>query len=111
MLKKMMVGALLLSSMAGAQVAFAQDLTFTLINKTKGTVTYFHASPTNVDQWEDDILGDKVLKPGQSIKITIADGRRNCKYDMRFEFDEADGLEDLEDTQNLCEMGSYTLHQ
>lgn len=107
----MMVGALLLSSMAGAQVAFAQDLTFNLINKTKGTVTYFHASPTNVDQWEDDILGDKVLGPGQSIKFEahvvfavttpIRDG----------DFDEADGLEDLEDTQNLCEMGSYTLHQ
>lgn len=45
------------------------------------------------------------------MKITIADGRRACKYDMRFEFTEDSDFEDMEDTQDLCAMGSYTIHQ
>jgi hypothetical protein len=95
---------------AGASHA-ADDLVFTLINKTKGTLERFYTSPEGVDNWEEDVFGDDVLEPGQSIKITIRDGRRTCKYDMRFEFSEDSKLEDMEDTQDFCKMGTYTLHQ
>ncbi|MGA1830332.1 hypothetical protein [Rhizobium wenxiniae] len=96
--------ALILS--VGASRA-ADDLVFTLINKTSGTLERFYTSPTGVDNWEDDVFGDDVLEPGDSMKITIADGRRTCKYDMRFEFTEDSNFEDMEDTQDLCAMGSY----
>lgn len=100
--------ALVLS--VGASQA-ADDLVFALINKTSGTLERFYTSPTGVDNWEDDVFGDDVLEPGESMKITIADGRRTCKYDMRFEFTEESSFEDMEDTQDLCAMGSYTIHQ
>ncbi|MDR6818785.1 hypothetical protein J2X76_003967 [Neorhizobium sp. 2083] len=95
---------------AGASHA-ADDLVFTLINKTKGTLERFYTSPEGVDNWEEDVFGDDVLEPGQSVKITIRDGRRACKYDLRFEFSEDSKLEDMEDTQDICKMDTYTLHQ
>lgn len=88
--------------------AYAEDLVFTLKNKTNSVVNNFHASPVGVDNWEDDIFGRDALGAGESMKITISDGRSVCTYDMRFEF-QGDDLEDMEDTQNLCEMGEYTI--
>nr|WP_249407518.1 hypothetical protein [Rhizobium sp. CFBP 8752] len=89
----------------------ASDLVFTLKNRTSGTLERFYTSPVGVDDWEEDVFGKDVLEPGESIEITIADGRRVCKYDLRFEFTEDSGLEDLEDSQDLCKMGSYTIHE
>jgi len=91
--------------------AQADDLVFTLKNATKSTLERFYTSPSGVDDWEDDVFGQDVLEPGQSVEITIADGRRVCNYDMRFEFTEDSNLDTTEDTQDLCKMGSYTIHE
>lgn len=93
-----------------AGASHAEDLVFTLKNGTNSVLNNFHASPVGVDQWEDDIFGQDVLEPGQSMQITIADGRDVCKYDMRFEF-QGDELETTTDTQDLCELGEYTIHE
>lgn len=93
-------------TVAGA--AQADDLVFSLKNGTNSVLNAFYTSPVGVDGWEDDVFGKKALGPGETMEITIADGRRVCKYDMRFEF-QGDELEDLEDTQNLCELGEYTI--
>ena len=70
-----------------------------------------YTSPVGVNDWEDDVFGKDVLEPGESIDITIADGRSVCKYDMRFEFSEDSNLDTTEDTQDLCELGAYTIHE
>lgn len=95
--------------LAFSGAAAADDLTFKLINKTKGVLTHFYTSPVGVSDWEEDVFGDDVLGSGESVEITIADGRRSCKYDMKFTFDEESGLEEMTDTQDLCEMGTYTI--
>ncbi|MBY2921449.1 hypothetical protein HF259_08360 [Rhizobium leguminosarum] len=89
----------------------AEDLTFKLINGTNSVLTRFYSSPTGVDDWEEDVFGENVLDPDETMDITIADGRTVCKYDMRFEFEEGSDLETTEDTQDLCAMGSYTIHE
>ena len=91
--------------------SYAEDLVFTLKNGTDSTLTRFYTSPSGVNDWEDDVFGEDTLEPGQSVKITIADGRAVCKYDMRFEFDEESDLDTTEDTQDLCKMGSYEIHE
>lgn len=96
---------------AFAPAAQAEDLEFTLTNDTSAVIMFFHASPTGVDEWEDDVLGSEVIGPGESVSVTIADGRDVCEYDMRFEFDEESGLEVLEDTQDLCALGAYTVEE
>ncbi|CAN7497364.1 hypothetical protein [Rhizobium leguminosarum] len=96
---------------ASAVSSHAEDLTFKLINGTTSVLTRFYSSPTGVDDWEEDVFGENVLDPGETMNITIADGRTVCKYDMRFEFEEDSNLATTEDTQDLCAMGSYTIHE
>ncbi|MCB5201075.1 hypothetical protein LH464_01115 [Neorhizobium sp. T786] len=91
--------------------AKAEDLVFTLKNATNSVLTHFYSSPVGVQEWEDDVFGQDVLNPGESIEITIADGRAVCTYDMKFEFEEGSDLDTTTDTENLCEMGSYTIHE
>jgi hypothetical protein len=89
-----------------AAPAFAEDLVFTLSNNTSADLQEFYTSPADVNNWEEDVLGTDMLGAGSSAQVTIADGRTQCNYDMRFVF--TDGSE-LEDTADLCETGSYTL--
>lgn len=88
----------------------AEDLVFTLTNGTHSVLNNFYTSPVGVNAWEDDVFGDQVFEPGDSMEITIADGRSVCDYDMRFEF-QGDELDTTTDTQNLCELGEYTIHE
>jgi hypothetical protein len=95
--------------LGSGSTAQAEDLVFTLKNDSKSTLERFYTSPVGTDDWEDDVFGDDTLGPGESIEITIGDGRTVCKYDMRFEFTADSDLENMEDTQDLCAMGSYTV--
>jgi len=92
-------------------VAKADDLVFDLKNGTNSVLTHFYTSPVGVNNWEGEVFGQQVLNPGETIEITIADGRRVCKYDMRFEFQESDDLDTTTDTQNLCELSTYTIEE
>lgn len=87
--------------------AQTEDLVFTLTNGTSSMLTEFYVSPVGVRNWEEDILDVDMLAPGESVEITIADGRSVCDYDMRFEFDADFDLDTTEDTQDLCELGEY----
>lgn len=87
-------------------VASADDLIFMLDNQSSYTIVEFYASPTDVNDWEDDILGQSILEAGDAARVTIADGREQCEYDLRIVFDDGDVLEDSTD---LCETGSYTV--
>ena len=104
----LMASAVVLCVSAPAQ---AEDLVFSLKNGTNSVLTRFYTSPVGVNEWEDDVFGQDVLNPGESIEITIADGRDVCKYDMTFEFEQGSNLDTTTDTQDLCEMGSYTIHE
>lgn len=90
-------------------VSQAEDLIFELKNNTSGTIERFFTSPVGVNNWEEDVFGDDVIEPGESMEITISDGRSVCEYDMRFEFTADSNIETLEDRQDLCAMGSYTI--
>lgn len=88
----------------------AEDLVFTLKNETNSVINAFHTSPVGEENWEEDVFGSETLAPGEVAEITIQDGRRACKYDMRFEF-QGDDLETLEDSQDLCELREYTVSE
>ena len=108
---KLVAAAFAVALLASAGVSYADDLVFSLKNGTESVLTNFYTSPVGVNSWEDDVFGRQVLNPGESMDITIADGRDVCKYDMRFEFEEGSDLETTTDTQDLCEIGSYTIHE
>ncbi|MGV1871997.1 hypothetical protein [Agrobacterium rosae] len=94
-----------------ATPVLAEDLTFELKNGTNSVLTHFFTSPVGQRSWEGDVFGNQTLNPGESIEITIADGRDVCKYDMRFEFQGSNDLDTTTDTQNLCELGEYIIEE
>lgn len=85
-----------------ARNALAEEMRFTLNNATSQTLVEFYASPSNVDNWEEDILGSDVVPAGESITVTIADGRSECAYDIKGVFDDGDSVEQFQ--VNLCNL-------
>ncbi|WP_372839548.1 hypothetical protein [Phaeovulum sp.] len=104
-LLKQTVAVLAATVVLSGQV-LAQDIAYTLNNFSSLIVVEFYTSPADSDDWEEDILGADVLAPGESGTVNIADGRTQCDYDLLFVM--SDGQE-VEDTVNICELGSYTL--
>lgn len=86
--------------------AQAEDLVFRLANQSSYDIVEFYASPSDVGNWEQDILGDDILPSGDTVQVTIADGREQCEYDLRFVFEDGDTTED---TADLCEIGTYAV--
>lgn len=105
MIRRLAASAVILTSL-GLTPALAEDLVFMLDNQSSYVVTEFYSSPTNVGDWEEDVLGSDVLGAGDGMRITIADGRDQCEYDLRIVFEDGDVLED---TADLCSTGSYTV--
>ncbi|PWR23848.1 hypothetical protein [Zavarzinia compransoris] len=89
--------------------ALAEDLAFTLKNATGVAVTEFYLSPSNVNNWEENLLGNDTLSAGDSIQVTVADGRATCVYDIKTVFKDGSNVDDR--AINLCELGSYTVHE
>lgn len=87
--------------------ALAEDLEFTLINNSSHDITEMYLSPHDQDEWGENILTVDAVAAGDQGSISISDGERVCDYDMRFVT--ADGAS-VEDTQDLCKLGTFTLH-
>lgn len=79
---------------------------FRLINGQSQSIYYFYASPSNVDSWEEDILGSSTLPSNSSIQVTIDDNRESCYYDFKAVF--SDGSSSSEYDINVCTLSSYT---
>lgn len=92
---------------SAAMPAFAEDLQFTLINNSSHDITEVYLSPHEKDSWGENILSVDKVDAGTQGTITITDGESVCDYDMRFVT--ADGAT-VEDTQDMCKLGSFTLH-
>lgn len=89
-----------------ATPTLAEDLVFTLVNDSSLAITEMYVSPVGEDQWGENILMVDAVDPGVSGDVTIADGLEVCDYDLRFVT--AEGAE-AEQTQNLCEIATFTV--
>ncbi len=101
------IASLFLAAVTFSAGVHAEDLEFTLQNRSSYDVIEFYASPVDVGDWEDDILGEDILSAGDAVQITIGDGRSQCSYDLRFVFEDGDVVE--RPGVDLCSTGSYTL--
>ena len=96
-----------------AKSALAEAVTFTLINNSSRNLEEFYASPPSVDDWEEDILGTDILAPGESVKITIDDGREDCKYDFKGVLGPGRGVGRgalVQSEVSVCDGGSYEFY-
>ena len=86
-----------------------QDRHVKIVNDTDSTMVHFYASNVAVTDWQEDILGQAVLKPGQSVTINIDDGTGHCKYDFKATFD--DGTSTIKQGIDVCHVGTYRYHE
>lgn len=73
-----LVAGLLLSSGAWAQGK--QD--FTLVNQTGYDISHVYVSPSNANEWGEDILGADVLEDKAEVEIEFERGDKTCNWDL-----------------------------
>jgi len=110
MLKRfLLMSAIAVATLAGTNTALAADRKVKVINKTKTPIFAFYASRTSTNDWEEDILGDDVIMPGESMVIDIDDGTGACKFDFKGEFE--DGDEVVKKNVDVCKVGEFSFVQ
>jgi len=103
MFRNLLLAGMMTSALPTA--ALAADHRVTIVNETNNTMIRFYASNSGRTSWEEDILGNRVLKPGQSVRINVDDGTGACVYDFRADFDDGDKL--TRGGINVCEISTY----
>jgi ABC-type glycerol-3-phosphate transport system substrate-binding protein len=99
------LGLALLASSASADDG--KNRKVKIINETNHTVVHFYGSNAGSESWEEDILGDEVLKPGKSVTINFEDGSGYCKFDFLAKFD--DGTKAEKHGIDVCETEVFRL--
>lgn len=89
-------------------IAFAGAQDFTLINNAKYNVAKVYVSPSAVDDWQEDVLGDEVLMRGEQVNITFARGETASLWDLRV-VDENDKTHTWKNI-NLKKISTVTLN-
>jgi hypothetical protein len=79
-----------------------------IINNTSETMEVFQASNVRRSTWEEDVLGDKVVRPGGSFVANIDDGSGACLFDFRAKF--KDGGVATKKNVNVCELETFTFN-
>jgi hypothetical protein len=113
---RLLVGATLalvaaLTLLAGTpQRTLADDpRDFTLVNDSQITIREVYVSASDVQSWQDDVLGNDVLPPGEQLNIRFnpndADAGK-CMYDIRVVG--TNGAEGRMNAVNLCQTTTVT---
>jgi hypothetical protein len=84
----------------------AQD--FTLLNKTGVEIDKVFISPHDVNDWEEDILGQDTLPDGNSVDIKFHRSEKAAMWDLRIEDKAGTAIE--WESLNLLEINKITLH-
>lgn len=102
--------SLLALTLASASLfaAAAENLDFTLVNKTGYSVNEVYVSSAATNDWEEDILGRHQFADGESVDIHFDRGSKGCNWDMKVVYEDGDTA--VWQRLNLCEISSVTLH-
>jgi len=104
LLSAALCAALLVASPAAAR---SDAITFDLKNATRFHLTNLYISAPSTNDWEEDILGDEVANPGETVEVTIDDDLEGCKYDLRADFSDGDSVQIA--GVDLCEADGDTI--
>ena len=71
-------------ALVAVQSAFADPRDFTLSNNSSVDLAYVYVSPSDANDWGDDIMGTGILSSGQAADVSFAkfDGS-SCNYDIK----------------------------
>ncbi|MFP5466600.1 MAG: argininosuccinate lyase [Gammaproteobacteria bacterium] len=106
---KKMLSSLLVSGLAlfTAAPALAENLDFTLINRTGYVISEVHVSSASSDDWEEDVMGQDVLGDGERVDIAFEKGSQGCKWDLKVTYDDEE--EAVWKNFDLCSISEIAL--
>jgi len=81
--------------------AFADERNFQLVNGTGRTIAQVFISPSDTNDWEEDVLSVDVLPDGETANIHFVDDLDECVYDIMIVHDDGDRA--VWGGINLCE--------
>lgn len=80
---------------------------FTLVNKTGLTISEFYVSPSDDDEWGEDVLGRDVLMHNDKVDISFARKEKACKWDLKIVDEDDDPI--VWENIDLCKAEEITL--
>jgi len=64
--------------------AFADPRDFSVVNNTSIVLSHVMVSPSDAADWGDDIMGQDVLNPSETVNVTFGKFDSNsCLYDVK----------------------------
>ena len=91
-----------------ADPAHALDRRIKLINNSSYNIVEFHASNINRKSFEENILNNRILQPGDSIIINLDDGTDMCRFDFLTVMSNGNKIE--KDDVDVCQLETYTIN-
>lgn len=104
-----LIAGLALVALTTVPVSASQgkNLDFTLVNKTGLGIDEVYLSPTNDDEWGEDVMGRDVLKNGEKVMIKFSSAETECNWDLKIVDEEDDDI--IWKKLNLCTAEEITL--
>ncbi len=87
---------------AGCATADRFDRRVTFHNNTGVILMMLYGSNVGTDDWQEDILGDDAIMPGESARVNFYDGTGYCLFDLKLIFADFDVL--YKHDVNVCEI-------
>jgi hypothetical protein len=114
MLKTFVSAAVSLALLTGSTAASAacndgKDRRVQVINDTSFTITHLYGSNVGTDDWQEDVLGSRVLGPGETITVNFDDGTCYCNFDLKARFN--DNTETVRNRFNVCTESSWRIYE
>jgi hypothetical protein len=104
----MMAGSILfVVQTATGPPASALDRQFELTNNTRLAIVEVYAAPVGTSRWQQDLLGDDVLPPGDSVLLEMAGRTGACRFDLKTVFDDGSSL--IRRDINVCEVMRFAI--
>lgn len=110
MMKAALVAAgLAVAILSSVQLQAAQNrkLDFTLVNKTGLTIEQIYVSPSDDDEWGEDVMGKDVLDNGESVDIEFSRKETTCSWDLKIVYEKQNSVTWTK--LNLCTANEITL--
>ena len=96
-----------LASMTLQATQQRRNLDFTLVNRTGLTIMEVYLSPTNSDEWGEDVMGKDVLANREKVDIVFSSTETECNWDLKVVDEDDDSIEWTK--LNLCTASEITL--
>ena len=99
------------SALLWATTASAQDAKqdFSIVNKTGYDISEIYVSPSNSNDWEDELLGDdQELEDGEKFNVHFAPKVKTCKWDLKVTYSDDDSNAVWQGI-DLCSVSTITI--